>query len=128
MLWVIEFVMDPATEENRTHLLFAPLPWTEGDRIEAALMVFESRQLAEAGLQHYLAWTAPEAEDPSYFLLPLEPWELLEMLQRSTPEDGVTHVTLNPILSRHFETAEGYSALYGVGDFIHDLRRTFDLE
>ena len=128
-LWVIEFIMDPASEAKDFNLLFAPMPWTDCAHIEAALMVFESRELAEAGLEHYLARTAPEAEDcASYHLLSLAAWELLDMLEATPREYGLTHVTINPIISRYFENVEGCSALYDVGAFMDDLRYSFDLQ
>lgn len=36
-------------------LLCVPLPWEEGDNTGAAVMIYESRALAQAGLDHYLA-------------------------------------------------------------------------
>lgn len=73
--------MDPAPEGGCSSLLCAPLPWTEDGHIEAALMVFESQTLAEAGLEHYLVRTAPErSPDSSHFIMPLTPEELIDIL------------------------------------------------
>ena len=56
--WAIEYARSPSPGGTQgSGLLCMPLPWEEGGTVRAAVMVYESRPLAEAGLDHYLAWT-----------------------------------------------------------------------
>lgn len=69
-------------------LLCVPLPWEEGDNIGAAVMIYESRALAQAGLDHYLALTGAASSPCSpYHLLPLGVRELVGVLE-TRPEVG----------------------------------------
>jgi hypothetical protein len=120
--WAIEYARNPSpggTQESG--LLCMPLPWDEGQTVRAAVMVYESRPLAEAGLDHYLAWTGQDGASSSYSLLELCAEELAEILEGS-PE-GFDRVALNPILSLYFPEAEGYSAALRVEEFVAELRR-----
>ena len=117
--WAIEYARNPSpggTQESG--LLCMPLPWEEGGTVRAAVMVYESRPLAEAGLEHYLAWTGQE--DASYSLLGLWAEELAEILEES-PE-GFDRVAINPIVSLHFPEAEGYSAGLRTEEFVAELQ------
>jgi hypothetical protein len=88
--WAIEYARSPSPGGTQgSGLLCMPLPWEEGQTIRAAVMVYESRPLAEAGLGHYLAWT--EQEPASYSLVGLWAEELAEILEGS-PE-GFDRVT-----------------------------------
>ena len=116
--WAIEYARSPSpggTQESA--LLCMPLPWDEDETIRAAVMVYESRPLAEAGLGHYLTWTGQE--DASYSLLELPAEELAEILEGS-PE-GFDRVAINPIVSLHFPEAEGYSAGLRTEEFVGEL-------
>jgi hypothetical protein len=116
--WAIEYARSPSPGETQASgLLCMPLPWEEGGTIRAAVMVYESRPLAEAGLDHYLAWTGQE--DASYSLLELWAEELAEILEGS-PE-GFDRVAMNPIVSLHFPEAEGYSAGLRTEEFVAEL-------
>lgn len=123
--WAIEHVMRRPGGEESSGLLCLPLPWEEGERIEGAVAVFESRALAEAGLRHYLARTGGTLPggrpDPSYRLLALGPRELAGVLE-ARPQ-GFERVVVNPILSRRFPAAEGYSAGIPTDDFLEALKR-----
>jgi hypothetical protein len=117
--WAIEYARSPSPGGTQgSGLLCMPLPWEEGETIRAAVMVYESRPLAEAGLGHYLAWTGQE--DASYSLLELPAEELAEILEGS-PE-GFDRVAINPIVSLHFPEAEGYSAGLRTEEFVAELK------
>jgi hypothetical protein len=118
--WAIEYARSPSPGGTQgSGLLCMPLPWEEGETIRAAVMVYESRPLAEAGLGHYLAWTG---QDPaSYSLLGLWAEELAEILEGS-PE-GFDRVAINPIVSLHFPEAEGYSASLRTEEFVAELKK-----
>jgi hypothetical protein len=116
--WAIEYARSPSPGETQgSALLCMPLPWDEDETIRAAVMVYESRPLAEAGLDHYLAWTGQDSA--SYSLVGLWAEELAEILQGS-PE-GFDRVALNPILPLHFPEAEGYSAGLRTEEFVAEL-------
>jgi hypothetical protein len=117
--WAIEYARSPSPGGTpASGLLCMPLPWEEGGTIRAAVMVYESRPLAEAGLRHYLAWTGQE--DASYSLLELPVEELAHILEGS-PE-GFDRVAMNPIVSLHFPEAEGYSAGLRTEEFVAELK------
>jgi hypothetical protein len=117
--WAIEYARSPSPGGTQASgLLCMPLPWEEGGTIRAAVMVYESRPLAEAGLRHYLAWTGQE--DASYSLLELPVEELAHILEGS-PE-GFDRVAMNPIVSLHFPEAEGYSAGLRTEEFVAELK------
>jgi hypothetical protein len=117
--WAIEYARSPSPGGTQgSALLCMPLPWEEGETIRAAVMVYESRPLAEAGLGHYLAWTGQE--DASYSLLGLSAEELAKILEGS-PE-GFDRVAINPIVSLHFPEAEGYSAGLRTEEFVAELQ------
>jgi hypothetical protein len=118
-LWAIEYARSPNPGGTQSGLLCVPLPWDEGGTVRAAVMVYESRPLAEAGLEHYLAWTGQDTA--SYSLLELPAEELAEILEGS-PE-GFDRVAINPILSLHFRDAEGYSAGLRTEDFVAELKK-----
>ena len=112
----------PAPEPEVSGLLCVPLPWEEGDRIEAAAMIFESQALAQAGLDHYVARVgAVKGFGSPYRLLPLRPRDLIQILE-TRPESGFDHVAINPILSRHFPEADGYSAGLSTEEFVEVLK------
>src|SRR5215211_2972061 len=115
--WAIEYARSPSPGRTQSGLLCVPLPWEEGETVRAAVMVHESRPLAEAGLGHYLAWTGQEPA--SYSLLGLPAEELAQILEGS-PE-GFDRVAINPILSLHFPEAEGYSAGLRTEEFVAEL-------
>jgi hypothetical protein len=116
--WAIEYARSPSPGGTQgSGLLCMPLPWEEGETIRAAVMVYESRLLAEAGLEHYLAWTGQE--DASYSLVGLSAEELAQILEGS-PE-GFDRVAINPIVSLHFPDAEGYSAGLRTEEFVAEL-------
>ena len=105
-LWTIAYARNPAPAGEASSLLCLPLPWDEGETVRAAVLVYESRALAEAGLEHYRARTGQD--DRSYGLMAFSARELAEIL-REAPE-GFDRVAINPILSLYFPGAEGYSA------------------
>jgi hypothetical protein len=116
--WAIEYARNPSPGGTQgSGLLCVPLPWEEGETVRAAVMVYESRPLAEAGLDHYLAWTGQDSA--SYSLVGLPAAELAEILERS-PE-GFDRVAINPIVSLHFPDAEGYSAGLRTEEFVAEL-------
>jgi hypothetical protein len=117
--WAIEHLRSPSPEGESGGLLCMPLPWGEGETIRAALMIYESRVLAEEGLKHYLART--EQNPHSYGVLALSAEDLVEILE-GRPE-GFERVAINPILSRYFPDGEGYSAGFGMEDFVDDLKK-----
>jgi len=84
-----------------------------GETVRAAVLVYESRALTEAGLAHYLARTGQDGR--SYSLMDLSAQELVGIL-RDAPE-GFDRVAINPILSLHFPEVEGYSAGLKTEDF-----------
>lgn len=105
-----------------------PLPWAEGDRIESAILLFESQPLAEAGLDGYLFRAGVgEGRASSYRLMPFTPSELVSFLETRPPGGGFEHVAINPIVSRYFRDAVGYSAALSTEEFIEALVETFDL-
>lgn len=105
ILWAIEYVRSPNTQWEDSGLLCVPLPWEEGECIQAAPMIFESQPLAEAGLEHYLLWS--DQRPSSYRLLPLTAQELIEILETRPEGGGFDRVAINPILSRYFRDAVG---------------------
>jgi hypothetical protein len=115
--WAIEYARSPNPGGIQNGLLCMPLPWEEGETVRAAVMVYESRPLAEEGLDHYLAWTGQDGA--SYSLLELPAEELAEILEGS-PE-GFDRVAINPILSLYFPEAEGYSAGLRTEEFVAEL-------
>jgi hypothetical protein len=118
--WTIEYVMN-LPEGDTSGLLCAPLPWEEGDTVGAAVMVYESRALAQVGLDHYLALIGAASGPASpYHLLPLGVRELVEILEMR-PEEGFERVALNPIVSRYFPEAAGHSPAMPTDDFIKAL-------
>jgi len=121
VFWAIEYAMNPSSEERSCGLLCMPLPWDEGEIIQAALMIFESRTLAKAGLEHYLAWTGQD-HTSSYRLLPLTSRELIEILEARPEGGGFDYVAINPIMSLYFRSTVGYSAGSRTDDFINDLK------
>lgn len=118
-LWTIKYSRNPAPAGEPTALLCLPLPWDEGETVRAAVLVYESRALAEAGLEHYLARTGQDGR--SYGLAEFSARELAEIL-RQGPE-GFDRVAVNPILSLHFPDAEGYSAGLRTEDFVREAER-----
>jgi hypothetical protein len=117
--WAIEHARSPSPRGTQgSGLLCMPLPWDEDETIRAAVMVYESRPLAEAGLGHYLAWTGQEPASYSLVGLPAE--ELAEILEGS-PE-GFDRVAMNPIVSLHFPEAESYSAGLRAEEFVAELK------
>ena len=117
--WAIEYARSPSPGGTQgSGLLCMPLPWDEGGTIRAAVMVYESRPLVEAGLEHYLAWTGQAPASYSLVGLPAE--ELAKILEGS-PED-FDRVAINPIVSLHFPDAEGYSAGLRTEDFVAELK------
>lgn len=124
--WAIEYVRSPSPEGESRGLLCMPLPWEDGDTIQAAVAIFESRSLAGSGLDHYLAWTG---QNPiSYHLTPLEPQELIEILETRPEGEGFDHVAVNPIFSRYFRGIVSYSVGSGTEDFIEVLKRTVSID
>ena len=105
-LWTIAYTRNPGPTVEPSALLCMPLPWDEGETVQAAVLVYESRALAEAGLEHYQARTGQD--DRSYSLVAFSARELMGIL-REAPE-GFDRVAINPILSRYFPGADGYSA------------------
>ena len=124
--WAIEYVRSPDPRGESCGLLCMPLPWDEGEIIRAAVAIFESRPLAEAGLDHYLAWT--EQDPASYHLLRLTAPELIEVLETRPEGAGFDHIALNSILSRYFRGTVGYSEGLYTEDFIESLKRTLNIE
>jgi hypothetical protein len=118
-LWTIEYSRNPAPAGEPPALLCLPLPWDEGETVRAAVLVYESRTLAEAGLEHYLVRTGQDGR--SYGLAQFTVCELAEIL-REGPE-GFDRVAVNPILSLHFPDAEGYSAGLRTEEFVREAER-----
>ena len=117
--WAIEYARSPSPGGTQgSGLLCVPLPWNEGETIRAAVMVYESRPLAEAGLEHYLAWTG---QNPASYSLLGDPAEELAEILQGSPE-GFDRVAINSILSLHFPEAEGYSAGLRTEDFVAELK------
>jgi hypothetical protein len=87
--------------------------------VRAAVLVYESRALAEAGLAHYLLRTGQDGR--SYGLAEFSACELADIL-RESPE-GFDRVAVNPILSLHFPDAEGYSAGLRTEEFVREAER-----
>ena len=118
-LWTIEYSRNPAPAGEPPALLCLPLPWDEGETVRAAVLVYESRTLAEVGLAHYLVRAGQDGR--SYGLAQFTACELAEIL-REGPE-GFDRVAVNPILSLHFPDAEGYSAGLGTEEFVREAER-----
>ena len=120
--WAIEYAMRlPSPDGESRGLLCVPLPWEEGDQIGAAVMIFESRVLARAGLYHYLALIGVEKNaDAPYRLLPLGVRDLTRILE-TRPEGGFECVAVNPILSRYFPEEDGHLVCFPTQEFIEAL-------
>ena len=118
-LWAIAYARRPNPAGDSIGLLSVPLPWEEGETVRAAVLVYESRTLAEAGLEHYLARTGQDAR--SYSLMSFSGRELAGVLEDG-PE-GFDRVAINPILSLHFPGAEGYSAGLRREEFASEIER-----
>lgn len=116
-LWVIAYARDPNPADEPPALLSVPLPWDEGDTVRAAVLVYESLALAEAGLGHYLARTGQDGG--CYSPVALSGRELATILEEA-PE-GFGWVAINPILSLHFPDVEGYSAGLRTEDFAAEI-------
>lgn len=123
--WAIEYARYPSPDGEDCGLLCMPLPWEDGDTIRAAVALFESRSLASAGLDHYLALT--EQPPASYHLVPLGCRELIEVLE-ARPENGFDYVAVNPIFSRYFPDTASYSVGTRTTDFIEALKRTVSVD
>lgn len=121
-LWAIRYERRPAPAWEPPALLCVPLPWDEGETVRAAVLVYESRALAEAGLWHYLARTGENGR--SYSVMAFSARELAAILEDG-PE-GFDHVAINPILSLYFPNAEGYSAGLSTGDFAAEIKTAAD--
>lgn len=124
--WAIEYVRNPNFGGDSSGLLCMPLPWESEETIRAAVVIFESYSLAEAGLDHYLLWT--EQRPASYRLLRFNAQELAEILERRSEDASFEHIALNPILSRYFQDTVGYSEGLRTEDFIEALKRTVSIE
>jgi hypothetical protein len=116
-LWAIAYVRSPNPAGEPPALLSMPLPWDEGKTVRAAVLVYESFALAEAGLEHYLART--RLGGGSYSLMAFSGKELVRILE-DAPE-GFDRVAINPILSLHFPGAEGYAAGLRTEDFAAEI-------
>ncbi|HKH12440.1 MAG TPA: hypothetical protein VKA73_14970 [Rubrobacter sp.] len=121
-LWTIAYARNPAPAGESPALLCLPLPWDEGETVQAAVLVYESRALAEAGLAHYQARTGQDHH--SYSLMAFSARELAEIL-REGPE-GFDRVAINPILSLYFPGAEGYSAGLRAEDLAAEIKSAAD--
>jgi hypothetical protein len=78
-LWTVAYTRNPGPTLESSALLCMPLPWDEGETVQAAVLVYESRALAEAGLEHYQARTGQD--DRSYNLMAASASELAEILR-----------------------------------------------
>jgi hypothetical protein len=118
-LWAIEWARSPNPAGDARGLLSMALPWEEGDAVRAAVLVYESWPLAEAGLEHYLAVTG---EHPSsYGVRRFSPSELIAALEGRPEGGGFDRVALNTIPSRLFPEAVSYSAGWPTEDFVAHL-------
>jgi len=121
-LWTIAHARNPAPAGEPSALLCLPLPWDEGGTVQAAVLVYESRALAEAGLEHYRARTGQD--DRSYDLMAFSARELVRIL-REAPE-GFDRVAINPVLSLYFPGADGYSAGLRAEDLAAEIESAAD--
>lgn len=108
-LWTIAYARSPNPTGEPASLLSAPFSWDEGETVRAAVLAYESPELAEIGLRHYLARTGQDGR--GYGLMAFQASELAGILEEG-PE-GFDRVAVNPILSIHFPDAEGYAATLG---------------
>jgi hypothetical protein len=113
---------DPNATGEPTSLLSVPLPWDEGETVRAAVRVYESLQLAEAGLGHDLARSGQDGR--SYAPMAFSGRELAGRLEGGTR--GFGWVTINPILSLHFPDIEGHSVALSTEDFAAEIRSAKD--
>jgi hypothetical protein len=116
-LWAIAHERSPNPTGEPTVLLAMPLPWEAGESVRAAVLVYESLALAEAGLEHYLARTGQDGR--SYAPMAFPGRELAEIIGEG-PE-GFGWVAINPILSLRFPNAEGHSAGLRVEEFAAEI-------
>ncbi len=120
VFWAIGWSRNPDPDGQNIGLLSLPLPWDEGETLRAAVLVFESRPLAEAGLDHYLALT--DEPPSSYGLLRFAAPELVSVLEDRPEGGGFDRVALNPVPSRYFPGAVTYSAGWLTEEFVADLQ------
>lgn len=120
--WGIEYERSPNPAGEPGALLAVPLPWDEDDgyEIRAAVLVYETRDLARTGLEHYLVRSGAAAY--SYGLLPFAAPELADVLEARPEGGGFDHVALNPVPSRYFPDTISYTTGWTTEEFVAALR------